>query len=194
MLISTSTSYPAAKIGLEPAVRLLCEAGYELDYSVIKAKNIKGNVNRAHIASELVKQGYVSSISEAFDKLLDEKCGLYIPPRRLELVEAIDFLRSIKALPVLAHPLKDIDAERLREILPTLKSAGLVGMETMHSSYSDEKIAVSKAIARKFDLYESGGSDYHGSIKPGIQLGVGKGNLNISRSIYDDLLNFKNNE
>ena len=175
-------------------VNRLCEAGYELDYSVIKVKNIKGNVNRAHIASELVKRGYVSSISDAFDKLLDEKCGYYVPPKRLELVEAIDFLRSIKALPVLAHPLKDIDAERLREILPTLKFAGLVGMETMHSSYSDEKIAVSKAIARKFDLYESGGSDYHGSIKPGIQLGVGKGNLNISRSIYDDLLNFKNNE
>jgi predicted metal-dependent phosphoesterase TrpH len=172
-------------------VNKLCNLGYSLDYSVIKRKNIKGNVNRAHIAAELVKCGYVSSISAAFDKLLDEKCGLYVPPRRLELVEAIGFLRSINAVPVLAHPLKDIDEYELIRILPELMESGLIGMETMHSSYSDEKIAVSKSIATDFGLLESGGSDYHGSIKPGVMLGTGKGNLDIDDRIYYDLLNAK---
>lgn len=172
-------------------VERLCEAGYIIDYTRVKSRNVKGNVNRAHIAAELVNQGYVCSISDAFDRLLDEKCGFYIPPRRLELTDAIRFLRGIEALPILAHPLKDIDAEKLREILPELIEAGLVGMETMHSSYSDEKIAVSKEIARAFKLYESGGSDYHGSIKPGVMLGVGKGNLNIPNSVYLSLLDLK---
>lgn len=163
-------------------------AGYNIEYSEIKAMNVKGNVNRAHIASELQKQGYVSSISDAFNRLLDEKCGFYVPPERLLLTDAIRFLREIGALPVLAHPLKDITPERLREILPELIDAGLVGMETMHSSYTDEKIAVSKEITEDFGLLESGGSDFHGSVKPDVELGVGKGNLDIPVEVYERLL------
>lgn len=170
----------------------LREAGYIIDYKAVKARNVKGNVNRAHIAAELIKSGYVSSISEAFDTLLDEKRGFYTPPRRLELTDAIRFLRGIRALPILAHPLKDIDDIRLREILPELIEAGLLGMETMHSSYSDEKITLSKEIAQDFALLESGGSDYHGNIKPRVNLGVGKGNLLIPDSIYLALLECKN--
>lgn len=169
-------------------VEKLNGAGYNIDYSAVKARNVKGNVNRAHIAAELQKHGYVSSISDAFDRLLDEKCGLYTPPPRLALTDAIGFLREIHAVPVLAHPLKDITPERLREILPELIDCGLVGMETMHSSYSDEKIVISKEIARDFCLLESGGSDFHGSVKPGVELGVGKGNLDIPSEIYEKLL------
>ena len=175
-------------------VERLCEAGYAMDYASIKKRNVKGNVNRAHIAAELMEKGYVDSVPEAFDRLLDEKCGYYIPPRRLELTDAIRFLRGIGAVPVLAHPLKDIDATELRRMLPELIDAGLIGMETMHSSYSDESIAVSKEIAREYGLLESGGSDYHGSIKPGVRLGVGKGNLNIPDSVYYGLLEVKNAE
>lgn len=172
-------------------VEKLNMAGYKLDYSEIKKRNVKGNVNRAHIAAELKKWGYVSSIFDAFDRLLDEKCGFYIPPKRLELTDAIAFLRGIEALPVLAHPLKDIEAPELRAMLPELINSGLIGMETMHSSYSEEKVAISKQIASEFSLLESGGSDFHGSIKPGIMLGVGKGNLDIPVDVYNKLLEKK---
>ena len=169
-------------------VNKLRDLGYNIDFAEIKRKNVKGHVNRAHIADELFKHGYVSSVAEAFDKLLEERCGLYIPPRRFELAEAIRFLRSIKALPILAHPVKDIDYDQLRAMLPELNEAGLIGIETMHSSCSDEQIAVLKGIAREFDLMESGGSDYHGNIKHGVELGVGKGNLDIPISVYNRLL------
>ena len=162
----------------------LCALGYDLNYSEIQRQNINGRVNRAHVAAELLRKGYVGSIQEAFDSLLDEKRGIYIPPKRLELSEGIRFLRKIKALPILAHPLKEIGYEELRAILPELKEAGLVGIETMHSSYTDEKITISKVIAEEFGLLESGGSDFHGSVKPGVQLGVGKGNLDIPDEIY----------
>lgn len=161
--------------------------GYDISYAEIQKRNVKGRVNRAHIAAELLERGYVSSVPEAFAKLLDEKCGIYVPPKRLELAEAIKFLRKIKAVPVLAHPLKEIGASELREMLTDIRDAGLVGIETMHSSYTDEQIAVSKEIAREFDLLESGGSDFHGSNKPGVELGVGKGNLAVSSLHYENL-------
>ncbi len=169
----------------------LASIGYDINYESIQKRNVKGRVNRAHIAAELIEKGYVLSVGEAFERLLDEKVGLYTPPERLGLTDAIRFLRRIKAVPVLAHPLKDIGAEEFGKMLPELIEAGLVGMETMHSSYSDEKIALSKKIAENFGLLESGGSDFHGSIKPGVMLGVGKGNLDIPDRIYYNLLKAK---
>ena len=99
----------------------------------------------------------------------------------------MNFLRKIKAVSVLAHPLKEIDADELTRMLPELISSGLIAIETMHSSYSDEKIRVSKSIAKEFNLLESGGSDFHGSIKPGVNLAVGKGNLDVPEEIYLEL-------
>lgn len=162
--------------------------GYDIDYDEIKKRNLKGNANRAHIAAELVEKGFVPTVREAFANLLEEECGLYKPCGRLKLCDAIDFLRSIHAVPILAHPLKDITPDELREMLPELIPHGLVAIETMHSSYSDETIAISKEIARDFNLLESGGSDFHGFVKPGVTVGVGRGNLNIGEEYYHALM------
>ena len=167
----------------------LFKLGYDISYTEIQKRNINGRINRAHIAAALLERGYVESVPEAFTKLLDEKCGIYTPPKRLELSEAIKFLRKIKAVPVLAHPLKEIDGEALRRMLTEIKDAGLVGIETMHSSYSAEQIEISKKLAKEFGLIESGGSDFHGSNKPGVKLGVGKGNLSIDSVHYENLRN-----
>ena len=169
-------------------VNKLCDLGYKLDFEKIKSRNVKGNVNRAHIAAELVENGYVSSVKEAFSTLLEERCGLYTPAKRLELRDGISFLNSIGAISILAHPLKDISYDELRNMLYEIKDAGLLGIETMHSSYSDEDIAVSKEFAKEFGLLESGGSDFHGLVKPDVELGVGKGNLNITEEYYQKLL------
>ncbi len=166
----------------------LNNAGYDIDFHSVQRRNIEGRINRAHIAAELIEKGYAASVPEAFDRLLDEKCGLYTPPKRISLTDAIRFLRKIGAVPVLAHPLKELDADALRRILPELCEAGLVAIETLHSSYSDEQIAASRKIAADFNLLESGGSDFHGTIKPGVSLGVGKGNLDIPDSVYYALL------
>lgn len=169
-------------------IERLNAAGYKVDYASAYKRTINGNVNRAHIAAELLEEGYVSSVTEAFETVLSKEGGFYVQPERLELIDAIRFLRSIKALPILAHPLKEISADQLCDMLPALKEAGLLGIETMHSSYSDEDIAISKEIASKYSLLQSGGSDYHGAAKPDVCLGTGKGNLDIQDTLYYDLL------
>ena len=172
-------------------VENLNDAGININFTDVRSKNVNGRVNRAHVAAALIENGYADSISDAFDRFLDEKCGFYTPPSRISLTDAIVFLRKIGAVPILAHPLKEIDADVLRRMMPKLCDVGLVAIETMHSSYSEEQISVSKKIAEEFNLLESGGSDFHGSIKPGINLGVGKGNLDIQDSIYYALLECK---
>jgi predicted metal-dependent phosphoesterase TrpH len=140
------------------------------------------------MAAELLELGYVTSIHEAFDTILSDNAGFYVPPSRLELLDVIQKLRHIGVLPVLAHPLQDLTEPELRALLPDAIDAGLAGIETMHSAYTPEMISLSEKIAAEFRLLPSGGSDFHGSVKPDISIGTGKGWLCIPAKIYCDLL------
>ncbi len=169
----------------------LQKAGYAIDYEAIRQQNSKGNLNRAHIAAELHRQGYVHSVQEAFATLLGEEHGYYVPCKRLGITDAILLLRRIRAVPVLAHPLKDLTSEQLLSALPELVDAGLAGMETQHSAYSPEDLALAPGIAARFGLLPSGGSDFHGRVKPDVRLGSGKGNLQIPMNVYEKLLQYR---
>lgn len=173
-------------------VRRLNAAGYEIDYNALLAKSLTGNINRAHMANALVEKGYMSTPQEAFEKLLGDNLPIYVSCERLETADAVRILRNIKAIPVLAHPLQELTEEGLRKILPELKEAGLIGLETHHSSYDDTTIDKASAIAREFGLLPSGGSDFHGQAKPDIRLGSGRGNLRIPLAFLDALEEVKN--
>lgn len=168
-------------------VERLNAAGYHIDYFSVKRRTQSETINRAHVAAELMEKGYVSSVSEAFNTILDEKQGFYVPASRTRLLDAIVFLRSIRALPVLAHPLQELGGQALRELLPDAIDAGLVGIEGFHSSYTDRHTDSAARIAADFGIAVSGGSDFHGSTKPNISLGVGKGDLAIPERVYLDL-------
>lgn len=168
-------------------VNRLNEDGYRIDYESVKRRNLTGSVNRAHIAAELTECGYVGSVSEAFKTLLNEKMGYYHPPERLNLLDAIKFLRSIKALPVLAHPLLDLDESDVRGYLPCAIDAGLLGIEVTHSSFDEKQRRTAERLACEFKLLPSGGSDFHGDAKPDVSMGSGKGNVRVPLSFYEAL-------
>ena len=169
-------------------VNRLNQAGYRIDYEHVARRNPSGNPNRAHVAAELLERGYVSSIQEAFDTLLGDNCGFYEQPAQLQILDVIRKLRQLGILPVLAHPLQDLTEEALRQFLPVAIEAGLMGMETMHSAYTPDTIRTAEEIAAEFRLLPSGGSDFHGSVKPDVALGTGTGQLSISPEIYFTLL------
>ena len=160
-------------------VAALNRAGYAIDYDAIKAQTPNGKCNRAHIAAALTEAGYTASVKEAFKTLLGKGHGYYVEPQRLSVWEAIDFIRAIGAVPVLAHPFLNLDEQRLTAFLPRAKERGLVGMECAYSLYDADTTAKSFALAEANGLLCSGGSDFHGGNKPHIQLGVGHGNLSI---------------
>ncbi len=167
-------------------VKNLNKAGYKLDYEKIKRENT-GIINRAHIAGELMRLGYVNSIKEAFKNLLSKKGGYFIQPKRLDVFKTIDFINSIGALSVLAHPFLNVNEEELRAFLNTAKEHGLTAMETMYGAYDKNTEQLSRKIAKEYALYESGGSDFHGERKPDIFIGIGKGQLCVTNEIYEKL-------
>lgn len=167
----------------------LQKAGYDITYDEVLAEG-QGNINRAHVAGLLTKKGYTSSNNEAFRTVLSLDRGFYTEPKRLPVFETIEFIRSIGAVPVLAHPFLKLDEEGLRAFLEQAIPCGLVGMETLYSTYDEKTIALSRAIAREYGLCESGGSDFHGSRKPDISLGTGKGNLAVPYEFLTRLKTF----
>ena len=159
-------------------VAALNAAGYVIDYEKVAARS-QGSVNRAHIAAELVEQGYLSSVQEGFKSLLTKKRGFYRPPKRIDAYDCIRFIRSIGAVAVLAHPFLNLDEPALREFLPQAVASGLDSMEVLYSKYSSETTRLALSLAAEFGILPSGGSDYHGENKPDIAMGSGRGNLAI---------------
>ena len=172
-------------------VKRLQEHGYDITYVEI-LENSKGHVNRANIAAELVKKGYIESIDWAFKNILHKDYGLYEPPERLSSIETIRFIREIGAVAVWAHPYFHMTFDQAEEFLPRAVDAGLQGMETIYSTYDDATTKKAKEVCRRFGICESGGSDFHGANKPKISLGKGFGNLRIPYGFYERLKSLKN--
>ncbi len=160
-------------------IESLNRAGYLIDYDTIKNQTPNGKFNRAHIAAQLTSKGYTSSIKEAFETLLSKTAGHYFEPKRLTVWEALDLIKSVNAVPVLAHPLLNLDKGDLEVFLSKAVRRGLIGMECYYSTYDEEKTKYSLDVADRFGLCYSGGSDFHGDNKPDIKLGIGKGNLAV---------------
>ena len=166
----------------------LCAAGYTVSYDEIKAATPDGVVNRALIAAELIRKGYVGSIKEAFASLLSKKGGFYHEPVKLDAYEVIEKLREFDAIPILAHSFLSMDEDKLRAFLPRAKQTGLVAMETDYATYDAVTTQKARAIAAEFGLLPSGGSDFHGTNKPDIRVGVGKGSLAVPMAYYENLV------
>ena len=165
-------------------IESLSRAGIHLDYNEIKSSTPNGKINRAHIATAMVQKGIVASVSEAFETHLSKSAGHYVEPKRLTVWEILEFIRSIGAVSVLAHPFLNLEEKELMSFLPQAKEKGLVGMECYYSLYDKYVTETSLKIADSLGLLKSGGSDFHGSRKPDINLGTGKGNLEIPYEWY----------
>jgi len=172
-------------------VASLRNAGFDLDYDELCARTPKGLFNRALVAKVMAEKGYVSSVKEGFDRYLDPQVGHYREPKRLTVWEGLELICSVGAVPVLAHPFLNLSPEELEVFLPQAKEQGLVGMECAYSLFDGDKEAAAKALADRFGLRYSGGSDFHGTVKPEISLGTGLGNLQVPYAWLEELKTFR---
>lgn len=162
----------------------LKNAGYDISLDELTKKFGK-NINRAHFARLLVEKGYLANTEEGFATILDASYGYYHPPKRLELLEAIKLVRSWGCVPVIAHPLLSVTRDELETLLPKAKENGLIGMEVYYPKFSDEEKNYLHSLTQKYDLVESGGSDFHGNMKS-------QGDLNEAKAPYSCYENLRN--
>ena len=147
-----------------------------------------GSVGRPHIAGVLLRKGYVASIQEAFDVWLAQGRPAYFDRERLTPGEAISLAHASGAVAVLAHPTSlRLDPDGLDEFLEELAGLGLDGIECEYGRFKPEERAGYRALAARFGLCATGGSDYHGTYKPDLALGTGLGDLRVPEELLDEL-------
>lgn len=145
---------------------------------------------RPHFARVMIDKGYVKTYDEAFRRYLGESAPTYVERFAPFVSAAIQRVIDGGGTPVLAHPIRlgFRDPVEEEKFIAELHAAGLRGIEVFHSDHRPADVERYAGLARKYNLAISGGSDFHGDIKPQISLGTGfNGNLNIPRSVLDNL-------
>ncbi len=169
-------------------IRRFQNAGINITLSEVQAGNPDTVITRAHFARVLLEKGYVTNMDQAFKKYLSYS-GPYCPRKeKITPEHAMKILRDCNASPVLAHPYQyHLGDKKTEELVSYLKEMGLHGLEVYHSSNNQYESGKLKKLAKKYQLFPTGGSDFHGTNKPDIDLGSGRGGLRISALLLDDI-------
>ncbi|WP_454065041.1 PHP domain-containing protein [Candidatus Nitrospira salsa] len=162
--------------------------GVTISYEDVKAVAGRGSIGRPHVARVLLKKHYVPTIEQAFSRYLKEGSTAYVARQLPDAQEAIRWIRDAGGVASLAHPswVRNSLSE-LQVACQELKTLGLQAIEVYYSAHSSRQTSEYLNLAHRLDLVVTGGSDFHGSTRPDIDVGIGKGNLKIPEQALEQL-------
>ena len=190
-LITTLEVLQKARKNRNPGIiRRLNDLGFTFSLHDVKAAAGEGQLGRPHVAQYMVKKGYVRSIDEAFDRYLAQGKPAYQEKYRIDCQRAIDVINGSGGIPVLAHPyLLDMKQDDdLDKLIIVLKNMGLKGIEVYYPGHPPAETSRYIELAKNHDLLMTGGTDFHGSINPDIQMGTGKGDFYVPYALYERIV------
>jgi 3',5'-nucleoside bisphosphate phosphatase len=170
-------------------IHRLRSLGIEITIEEVEARG-RRLAGRPHFAALLVEKGYVSTVKQAFDDYLDESAKGYVQRLEPTLEEGIQWILEAGGLPSLAHPVRLLGKHDVQfdALLEEMCAMGLGGIEVYHHDHSPGDAEMFQAMADRFDLAVTGGSDFHGENKPGVKLGrSSNGTVAIPREVLDRL-------
>ncbi|HTV47309.1 MAG TPA: PHP domain-containing protein [Phycisphaerae bacterium] len=146
-------------------------------------------LGRPHIAQALVEAKCVATMKDAFDVYLGSTGSAFFDKERLTPGQALDCIHNAGGLAVLAHPvqLRASNPAELQTIVSKLVDIGLDGIEVWHSDHRPQDEELFSEFAKRYNLVCTGGSDFHGSRKPDVLLGLGRNNVRIPLRVLDEL-------
>ena len=169
-------------------VENLQKEGFDITIEALKAENPDCVITRANLARFLYEHGMIPSIQTAFEKYIGDHCKCFVNRFKVTPMEAVQLIKETGGVAILAHPLLyHMSTPVLQKMVDELKDAGLDGIEAIYCTYSVGEERDMKDFARKNGLLISGGSDFHGSTKPKLELATGYGKLYIPYSILENI-------
>ncbi|SHN49657.1 PHP domain-containing protein [Desulfovibrio litoralis] len=148
----------------------------------------ESSLGRPHIAHALIELKEVENNKEAFTKYLAKNAPAYVSRRLFPLKKTIEILKNAGGTVVWAHPmLTSAPNELIEQKVKEMTNYGLDALEVYHSEHSSEGTRFCVELAKNYNLDISGGSDYHGELKPGVKLGSGRGGLRVAEFVLEKL-------
>jgi len=145
-------------------------------------------IGRPHFAAVLVRHGAVPDYQTAFDKYLAKGAEAYIARKLFKPAEAVRLMVEAGVVPVLAHPFTlALGADDTERFVGELADAGLKGIEGYHGDLPEIEQEPYRALGRSLGLVISGGSDYHGHMRPDRGLPGGKHNIAVPDEVLGQL-------
>ena len=181
-----------ARENRNPAIiERLNQLGFNLTLQQVSEIVGGGQIGRPHIAKALLQLGHVESIDDAFDRFLAHGRSAYVDKPRIACQLAVDTIRGAGGIAVLAHPflLKMPDPADMDHLLMSLKEMGFEGIEVYYPEHPPHATALYSELARKHDLLMTGGTDFHGKLKPEIKMGSGTGGFFVPYTLFERLRN-----
>ena len=164
--------------------------GVEITYNDIIHASGGNVITRAHFAKVLTEKKYTDTFEQAFKKYLlpDSPSSVYVERLRLAPEKTLKMIQASNGISVLAHPIRyGLDIRGIERLIIKLSNMGLNGIEAQYSSYNKINEIELTNLAKKYNLKITGGSDFHGAIKPHINLGDGTEKTIIPYAILDKL-------
>ena len=154
---------------MEKMIAALGRQGVEIGLDAVRAETGGGIIGRLHLAAALVRAGHAADLNEAFRRWIGAGRPAYVRRQLLNLREAIDLIRDAGGVPVLAHP----GVTRRDELIEYLVRLGVRGLEVYYPKHDFADVSRYRKVCAKFELFATGGSDFHGAGKdePGIGAG-----------------------
>jgi len=168
-------------------VQKIVELGFPITLEEVQTISRIGQTGRPHIAKVLMAHGVVKNIPAAFEKFLKKGASAYVSRFVYNAVEAIGMIKRAGGIAVLAHPIQiDPTLERLPGLLAELAVFGLDGIELYYPTQSSRVRKKIKMLTDKYQLLSTGGSDYHGDVRPGSNLAGGK-NVHVPSHVFETI-------
>jgi predicted metal-dependent phosphoesterase TrpH len=173
----------------EALVERLGELGVPVSWDEVVAEaGGEEGVGRPHFARVLVRRGAAADVQDAFDRWLADGRPAYVPKARLDAAEVARLARGSGGVAVLAHPLSlGLDPPTLGAVVRELADAGLAGVEAHYGGYGPDDRRLLARMAADAGLVATGGSDFHGTFKPGLSVGTGAGDLDVPDDVLEAL-------
>ncbi len=170
-------------------VKHLNDMGFEFSLEDVASEIGNGQLGRPHIARYMLKRGFVKSIDEAFRKYIAQGKPAYVDKYRVDCERAIEIILEAGGIPVLAHPiLLNFDKKKTIDLFALLKDMGLKGVEVYYPENSPDMATFYIELAQRYGLLKTGGTDFHGSLKPDIQMGSGRGDFFVPYEVYKKIV------
>lgn len=145
----------------------LSECGIPITEEEVAACAESETIGRPHIAQAMMKKGYIDTIYEAFRKYLGEGRPCYVYGNEFSVQETIDIIHRAQGLAILAHPHLIKDATLVKKLL----MLNFDGLEGYYGKLPLDQNSKWVEIAQRKGWIITGGSDFHGDVKPTVPLG-----------------------